>query len=73
MITTNQLSVNLKPDGLQLSEKELELIVSFLVKLAKYEYESYLENKRKTTDCQSKTKQEIGIIKLLHPKLKEAA
>lgn len=73
MITTNQLSVNLKPDGLQLSEKELELIVSFLVKLAKYEYESYLENKRKTTDCQSKTKREIGIIKLLHPKLKEAA
>lgn len=73
MITTNQLSINLKRDGLQLSEKELELIVSFLVKLAKYEYESYLENKRKITDCQSKTKQDIGVIKLHHPNLKQVA
>jgi hypothetical protein len=73
MITTNQLLINLKRDGLQLSNKELELILSLLVKLAKNEYEDYLTNKRQKTDCQLKTKQDIGIIKLHHPILKQVA
>ncbi len=60
MITTNQLSINLRRDGLMLSEKELLLVQSFLVKLAKYEHECYLSNKKLNTDCQSKTNQEIG-------------
>lgn len=68
MITTKQLSINLNRDGLQLNEKELGLVQSLLVKLAKCEYESYLKDKRQKTDCQSKTKQDIGIIKL-HPSI----
>lgn len=73
MITPNQLSQNLKKDGIQLLDEELELILPLLVKLAKYEYENYLSTKRQTTDCQSKTKQDIGIIKLHHSTLKEVA
>lgn len=73
MITTNQLSINLKQDGLLLTEKELGLVQSLLVKLVKYEYERYLSDKRQKTDCQSKTKLEIDIIKSLHPNLKQVA
>jgi hypothetical protein len=73
MITPNQLSQNLKKEGVHLTEKELELILPLMVKLAKYEYENYLTNKRQKTDCQSKTKQDIGIIKLHPPIVKQVA
>ncbi len=59
MISNTELKKQLKKDGLNLDENQLNSIRTFLVQMATIEYNQYRENKRKVQNCQSN-----GIIEL---------
>jgi hypothetical protein len=61
MISNTELKKQLKKDGLNLDENQLNSIRTFLVQVATIEYNQYRENKRKVQYCQSN-----GIIELSH-------
>lgn len=60
MSSMKVLSDQLRMDGIQLDEKQLELVQRFLTRLAKIEYESYLQRKKLKSNCQSTDPQDIG-------------
>ena len=59
MISNTELRKQLKKDGLNLDDNELNSIRTFLVQMATIEYNQYRENKREVQNCQSN-----GIIEL---------
>jgi hypothetical protein len=61
MISNTDLKKQLKKDGLNLDDHQLNSIRTFLVQLATIEYNQYREQKSKVQNCQSNT-----IIELSH-------
>jgi hypothetical protein len=59
MISNTELNKQLKKDGLNLDENQLNSIRTFLVQMATIEYNQYREQKSKVQNCQSN-----GIIEL---------
>ena len=63
MISNTELKKQLKKDGLNLDENQLNSIRTFLVQMATIEYNQYREQKSKVQNCQSS-----NIIELSHNK-----
>lgn len=61
MITNTELKKQLKKDGLNLDDNQLNSIRTFLVQMATIEYNQYREQKNKEPNCQSN-----AIIELSH-------
>ena len=61
MISNTELKKQLKKDGLNLDDNQLNSIGTFLVQMATIEYNLYREQKSKVQNCQSNT-----IIELSH-------
>jgi len=61
MISNRELKKQLKKDGLNLDDNQLNSIRTFLVQMATIEYNLYREQKSKVQNCQSDT-----IFKLSH-------
>ena len=61
MISNTELKKQLKKDGLNLDDNQLNSIRTFLVQMATIEYNLYREQKSKVQNCQSNT-----IIELRH-------
>lgn len=61
MISNTDLKKQLKKDGLNLDDHQLNSFRTFLVQLATIEYNQYREEKNKVQNCQSNT-----IIDLSH-------
>jgi hypothetical protein len=61
MISNTDLKKQLKKDGLNLDDHQLNSIRTFLVQLATIEYNLYREQKSKVQNCQSNS-----IIELSH-------
>jgi hypothetical protein len=61
MISNTELKKQLKKDGLNLDDNQLNSIRTFLVKMATIEYNQYREQKSKVQNCQSNS-----IIELSH-------
>jgi len=59
MISNTELKKQLKKDGLNLDDNQLNSIRTFLVQMATIEYNLYREQKSKVQNCQSN-----GIIEL---------
>jgi hypothetical protein len=59
MISNTELKKQLKKDGLNLDENQLNSIRTFLVQMATIQYNQYREQKSKVQNCQSN-----GIIEL---------
>ena len=59
MISNTELRKQMKKDGLNLDDNQLNLIRTFLVQLATIEYNQYRAQKSKVQNCQSN-----GIIEL---------
>ena len=59
MISNTELRKQMKKDGLNLDDNQLNSIRTFLVQLATIEYNQYREQKSKVQNCQSN-----GIIEL---------
>ena len=59
MISNTELKKQLKKDGLNLDDNQLNSIRTFLVQMANIEYNQYREQKSKVQNCQSN-----GIIEL---------
>ena len=53
MISNTELRKQMKKDGLNLDDNQLNLIRTFLVQLATIEYNQYREQKSKVQNCQS--------------------
>jgi hypothetical protein len=53
MISNTELRKQLKKDGLNLDDNQLNSIRTFLVQLATIEYNQYREQKSKVQNCQS--------------------
>ena len=51
MISNTELRKQLKKDGLNLDDNELNSIRTFLVQMATIEYNQYRENKREVQNC----------------------
>jgi hypothetical protein len=63
MISNTELRKQMKKDGLNLDDNQLNSIRTFLVQLATIEYNQYREQKSKVQNCQSNS-----IIELSHNK-----
>ena len=61
MISNTELKKQMKKDGLNLDDNQLNSIRTFLVQLATIEYNQYREQKNKVSNCQSNP-----IIELSH-------
>ena len=61
MISNTELKKQLKKDGLNLDDNQMNSIRTFLVQLATIEYNQYREQKSKVQNCQSNS-----IIELSH-------
>ncbi len=61
MISNTELKRQLKKDGLNLDDNQLNSIRTFLVQMATIEYNQYREQKSKVQNCQSS-----NIIELSH-------
>ena len=61
MISNTELRKQLKKDGFNLEDNQLNSIRTFLVQLATIEYNQYREQKSKVQNCQSNS-----IIELSH-------
>ena len=61
MISYTELKKQLKKDGLNLDDNQLNSIRTFLVQMATIEYNQYREQKNKVSNCQSNP-----IIELSH-------
>jgi hypothetical protein len=61
MISNTELRKQLKKDGLNLDDNQLNSIRTFLVQMATIEYNQYREQKSKVQNCHSNT-----IIELSH-------
>ena len=61
MISNTELRKQMKKDGLNLDDNQLNSIRTFLVQMATIEYNLYREHKSKVQNCQSNT-----IIELSH-------
>jgi hypothetical protein len=61
MISNTELKKQLKKDGLNLDDNQLNSIRTFLVQMATIEYNQYREQKSKVQNCQSNS-----IIELSH-------
>ena len=61
MISNTELKKQLKKDGLNLDDNQLNSIRTFLVQMATIEYNQYREQKSKVENCQLNT-----IIELSH-------
>ena len=59
MISNTELKKQMKKDGLNLDDNQLNSIRTFLVQMANIEYNQYREQKSKVQNCQSN-----GIIEL---------
>jgi hypothetical protein len=59
MISNTELKKQMKKDGLNLDDNQLNIIRTFLVQMATIEYNQYREQKSKVQNCQS-----ISIIEL---------
>jgi hypothetical protein len=55
MISNTELKKQLKKDGLDLDDNQLNSIRTFLVQMATIEYNLYREQKSKVQNCQSNT------------------
>ncbi|NBU81396.1 MAG: hypothetical protein EBS55_07095 [Flavobacteriaceae bacterium] len=53
MISNTELKKQLKKDGLNLDDNQLNSIRTFLVQMATIEYNQYREQKNKVSNCQS--------------------
>ena len=61
MISNTELRKQMKKDGLNLDDNQLNSIRTFLVQMATIEYNQYREQKSKVQNCQSNS-----IIELSH-------
>lgn len=61
MISNTELKKQLKKDGLNLDDNQLNSIRTFLVQMATIEYNQYRENKRKVQNCQSNSIIELSL------------
>ena len=53
MISNTELRKQLKKDGLNLDDNQLNSIRTFLVQMATFEYNQYREQKSRVQNCQS--------------------
>lgn len=60
MISNNELKKQLKKEGLNLDDNQLNSIRTFLIQMANIEYNLFKENKRNIQNCQSKTINELS-------------
>ena len=60
MISNTELKKQLKKDGLNLDDNQLNSIRTFLVQMATIEYNLYREQKSKVQNCQSNTILELS-------------
>jgi hypothetical protein len=60
MISNTDLKNRLKNDGLSLDDNQLNSIRTFLVQMARIEYNLYREQKSKVQNCQSNTILELS-------------
>lgn len=61
MISNTELKKQMKKDGLNLDDNQLNSIRTFLVQMATIEYNLYREQKSKAQNCQSNTIIELNL------------